>query len=229
MILCSMIMTAFITPVIANHIGIVDVFNINITPILTFGILFAGSFVPLESGILGGFVAVNVSKPGTNAGLGGGLKDMIIFFDWDDVASIPARDSRGILITGNITFNPGANMNTIYATPGSIVNNSKSEGEPDQEGIIQSVKFAHPGSAQEIREFRANMLSRNIGIIHRKCSDPTNMDIYGTKCNPLRLSFDWTHDKDKNMTEFTLTSASRGEDVGIYTGNCTWNDESGSN
>lgn len=174
------------------------------------------------------YTNVNVAKPGTNAGLGGGLKDFIIFFDMDDVSSMPARDAKGILITGNIAFETGAHMSTIYATPGSIVNESKSEGDPDAEGIIQSVKFNHPGSAKEIREFRANMLSRNIGIIHRKCSDPTNMDLYGTKCNPLRLAFTWTQDKDKNTTEFTFASAGRGEDVAIYTGACTWDDGSGS-
>lgn len=167
------------------------------------------------------YVKINVLKPGDNKGVGGDKKDKIIVFDWDDVLTMPARDSKGIIITGNIAFNPGAYMAKIYATQSTIKAGADSEGDPDAKGITQSVDFEHPGDSVEIREFRANWMNKNIGIIIEKCSS-SQKNLYGTPCSPLQMVFKSESDKDKNKTTFTFKSLQKGPDVADYQGTTTF-------
>ena len=167
------------------------------------------------------YVKLSVLKPGDNMGVGGDKKDKIIVFDWDDVLTVPARDSKGIVITGNLVFNPGAYMSKVYATQSSIKAGADSEGDPDAKGITQSVDFEHPGDSVEIREFRANWMNKNIGIIIEKCSSSLK-NLYGTPCSPLQMVFKAEDDKDKNKTTFTFKSTQKGPDVADYQGTTTF-------
>ena len=166
------------------------------------------------------YVKVDVTKPGDNKGVGGDKKDKVIIFDWDDVASNPARNANGIVVTGNIVMNEGAYMVKLYATQSSIKAGADSEGDPDAKGITQSVDFEHPGDSQEIREFRANWMNKNIGIIVERCSS-AKKNLYGTPCSPLQMVFKAEDDKDKNKTTFTFKSTQKGPDVADYQGTLT--------
>jgi hypothetical protein len=167
------------------------------------------------------YVKLSVLKPGDNKGVGGDKKDKIIVFDWDDVLTVPARDSKGIVITGNLVFNSGAYMSKVYATQSSIKAGADSEGDPDAKGITQSIDFEHPGDSVEIREFRANWMNKNIGIIIEKCSSSLK-NLYGTPCAPLQMVFKAEDDKDKNKTTFTFKSTQKGPDVADYQGTTTF-------
>jgi len=167
------------------------------------------------------YVKVNVNKPGDNKGVGGDKKDKIIVFDWDDVLTNPARDSKGIVITDNLVFNSGAYMSKVYATQSTIKAGADSEGDPDAKGITQSVEFSHPGDSVEIREFRANWMNKNIGIIIEKCSS-TQKNLYGTPCAPMQMVFKAEDSKDKNDTVFTFKSTQKGPDVADYQGTTTF-------
>lgn len=166
------------------------------------------------------YAKVNVQKPGDNKGVGGDKKDKVIIFDFDDVATMPARDDAGIVITGDIVMSPGAYMVKIYATQSSIKAGADSEGDPDAKGILHSVEFEHPGDSQEIREFRANWMNKNIGIVIERCST-TKKNLYGTPCSPLQMVFKAEDDKDKNKTTFTFKSTQKGPDVADYQGTLT--------
>ena len=165
------------------------------------------------------YVKVDIAKPG-NVGVGGDKKDKIIIFDWDDVATMPARDASGIVITGNIAMNSGAYMIKMYGTQNTIKASADSEGDPDAKGVTQTVEFEHPGDAQEVREFRANWMNKNIGIIIERCSN-TKKNLYGTPCAPLQMVFKGEDDKDKNKTTFTFKSTQKGPDVADYQGTLT--------
>jgi hypothetical protein len=163
------------------------------------------------------YVKVDVAKPGDNKGVGGDKKAMVIVFDWDDIATMPARDGNGIVITGNLVMTPGAYMTKVYATQSTVKAGADSEGDPDAKGITQSVEFEHPGDSQTIREFRANWMNKNIGIIIERCSS-TQKNLYGTPCSPLQMIFKSEDDKDKNKTTFTFKSTQKGPDVADYQG-----------
>lgn len=167
------------------------------------------------------YTNVSVAKPGKNAGTGGDKKDKLVLFDWDDVITTPARDSKGIVITDNFVLKPGAFMITIYGTQDTIKHNAAVEGGPDQEGIIQQVDFDHPGDEIEIREFRSNWVSRNIGCFIQRCSN-NRKNQFGTPCAPLKLSWKADDDKDKCVTSFTLKSAQKGPDYADYQGTFTF-------
>lgn len=166
------------------------------------------------------YVKVSVAKPGNNMGVGGNKKDKITLFDFDDVLTFPSRDSKGILITDNIIFKDGAYSITLYVTQHTIKANPKTEGDPDNKGVMQSLVFEHPGDEQAILEFRSNWMNRNIGAIVERCSDGRKT-LHGSPCAPLQMQYDHTDDKDKNATTFTLASAQKGPDIAIYSGTVT--------
>lgn len=167
------------------------------------------------------YTKVNISKPGDNMGVGGNKKDKIILFDFDDVQTWPARDANGIVIDGDIVFKEGAYMITLYATQHTIKANPKSEGDPDNKGVMQSLSFDHPGDEQAILEFRTNWMNKNIGAIVQRCST-NRQNLYGNPCAPLQMKYEATDDKDKNSTTFTLETAQKGPDVAIYNGTITY-------
>jgi hypothetical protein len=169
------------------------------------------------------YVKTTINKPGDNKGVGGDKKDKVIIFDWDDVLTNPARDGNGIVITGDLVMKPGAYMIQVYATQSSIKATADSEGDPDAKGIIQGVEFDHPGDANDIREFRANWMNKNIGILIERCSS-TKKSLYGTPCSPLQMVFKAEDDKDKNKTTFTFKSTQKGPDIADYQGTITYSD-----
>lgn len=167
------------------------------------------------------YVKLSVAKPGSNQGVGGNKKDKITVFDFDDVLNpFPARDSKGIVIDGNINFKSGAYAVSVYATLHTIKSNPKSEGDPDNKGTMQSVAFEHPGDELAILEFRSNWQNSNVGIVVERCSDGRKM-LYGSPCSPLQMQWEQTDDKDKNATMFTFTSSQKGPDVAVYNGTIT--------
>jgi len=167
------------------------------------------------------YTNVSVAKPGKNAGTGGNKKDKITLFDWDEVLTPPARDSKGVVINDNVIMKPGCFMITVYGTLHTIDNGYKEEGDPDKEGYMQSVKFEHPGDSVEILEFDTNWQSRNIGIITEKCSSSIKK-LYGSPCAPLHKVAEATDNKDSNHTMFTFSSTQRGPIVAIYNGTMTY-------
>lgn len=167
------------------------------------------------------YVKLNVTKSADNAGSGGDKKDKIILFDWEDVATMPSRDSKGIVITGDLVFNPGAYMIKIYATQKTIKANADSEGDPDAKGIIQTVEFEHPGDANALREFRNYWMNRNVGILIERCSS-TKKNLYGAQCAPLQMVFKAEDDSDKIKTTFTFKSTQKGPDIADYQGTTTF-------
>ncbi len=145
---------------------------------------------------------------------------LVTFIDVDDIQTEASRDSKGIVIAGNHVFKENTYAIQLYATPDSIAGKSTSQGDIDAEGFIQEVVFSHPGSAQEIREFKANWINRNIMIIVEHCSDGSK-DQYGASCAPLRMKSEAVDDKDKNTSTLTFSSALKGPEVAIYQGTIT--------
>ena len=167
------------------------------------------------------YVKATVAKPsGMSPGKGADKKDKISIIDLDDLVNEASRDSKGILISGSHVFKENAYGIQLYMTPGTFQGKSTSEGDPDSEGFIQEVVIVHPGSKQEIREFRANWINKNILIIAEKCSDGSK-DQYGASCAPLRMKLEAIDDKEMNKSTFTFTSSNKGPDVAIYEGTVT--------
>lgn len=154
------------------------------------------------------YIKVSVPKPGNNAGVGGDKKSLITFIDLEDVVTFPQRDSKGIVITDNILMKDGAYMIQVYATTSSINVKQETEGEEDARGIIQSLEFSHPGSNNEIEEFIANWMNRDILCIVENCS--TNKKrLLGTPCAALELEASSEDSKDSNKSTITLKSKNK--------------------
>lgn len=172
------------------------------------------------------YVKTNVSKSKANAAIGGGIKEKIMVFDWDDVQSGYLRDSKGITMTGPLVFKPGKYAILIEATQETIKANSETQGDTDSEGIIQTVEFQHPGDALAIAEFAYNWLGRRAGIIIQKCADDS-MKLYGMPCAPLKLAYKSELDKDKNTNTLTFKQAQKGPAIADYLGTVTLETVSG--
>lgn len=170
------------------------------------------------------YIKVSVPKPGNNAGVGGDKKSLITFFDFEDVLTYPSRDSKGIVMTDNITLKEGAYMIQVYASTKSIKINQDPEGEEDARGIIQKLEFAHPGSENGIEEFLANWMNRDIGCVVENCSTNKKRQL-GTPCAPLELSPASEDSNEMNKSTLTLTSKNKSPfRVADYQGTLTYED-----
>jgi hypothetical protein len=166
------------------------------------------------------YTKVNVTKPGSNLGVGGNKKGKLTFFDMDDVLAFPARDSKGVVSVDNIQFVPGAYMITVYAIQKTIKVGHKGEGDPDKKGFIQTIEFEHPGDEVEIAEFDANWLNRNCGIIVEKCSN-NRKKLLGTPCAPIQLTTEAVDDESTCHTKFSGASTQKGPIECDYQGTLT--------
>jgi hypothetical protein len=170
------------------------------------------------------YVKVNVARPAkASPGSGGDKKNKVTIVDVADILTHQPRDSKGILISGKHVFKAGAYAIELYVTPSSIAAKNTGEGEIDAEGVIQEFVFAHPGTEQEILEFRANWLGKDVLIFDEACSDGRILE-YGGLCAPLRMKFEGTDDKDAKKTVFTFTSTNKGPNVAIYNNTLTLSD-----
>lgn len=166
------------------------------------------------------YALTSVTKPTSAApGAGGDKKDKITIMRLDDIDtdSFPSRDANGIKITGDISMLSGKNMVQVYATLSSVSITQKSEGDEDAKGIIQELKFDHPGSEIEIEEFLANNLNQNLLAVVEKCSTGTKK-LLGAPCAPLQIQVESVDDKDKNKSTITLASSQKGPRIAHYEG-----------
>lgn len=218
----SLLLSSIFAPIMTNAMDIhLMVNSLDIAPVIATTITFISAFIPLSpAGSLMLYINTTVLRPGTNKGVGGDKKNMIVVFDWDEVASGYTRDDKGIVITGPLVMKAGCYMIEVYGTIEKLEGGAKSDGSTDNKAIKQSYKLSHPGDEQEILEFRYNWLNKNIGIIDRKCSS-AKMLLYGSPCAPLQLTFDYKNSNDSNFTEFTLESVIKGPDIAIYEGTLT--------
>lgn len=102
-------------------------------------------------------------------------------------------------------------------TPGTYTVESNSDGDPDEEGFQPSIQASHPGNATAIKKFKSNWLGKRIIAILKFCDGSTPW-IFGSPCNPMRLSAAYTGNNTSNRNQFTLRQTSKGEDIGEYSG-----------
>ncbi len=167
------------------------------------------------------YVKIDVQKPATvSPGRGGNKKNKVTVVDVADILTEAKRDSNGVVIAAKHIFKANAYAITLEITPTSLSGKATSDGDLDAEGVTQEFVFEHPGSEQEIREFRANWLGKDVMIFDERCSDG-RINQYGEACNPVRMKFEATDDKDVNKSVFTFASVSKGNDVAIYNNTLT--------
>lgn len=167
------------------------------------------------------YTKVNVTKPtGISPGKGGDKKDKVTLIDLDDLQTEASRDANGIVISGSHVFKENCYGIQLYMTPGTFEGKSTSEGDFDSEGFNQEVKFDHPGSKQEILEFRQNWINKNILVIIERCSTGEK-EQYGGSCAPLRMKVEGQDTKEMNKSTFTFSSSNKGPDIAKYEGTVT--------
>lgn len=167
------------------------------------------------------YTKIDLAKPSIQSpGKGGNKKDTIIIIDVDDLVSEAARDSKGVLITGNHVFKEGTYAIKVYGTIDTISHKVKTEGDIDAEGFTFECNWSHPGSALEKLEFESAFINKSVILIQESCSDGTKKQ-YGSKCAPLRMKSEAVDDKDNNRSTFTFTSSVKGPNVAIYQGTIT--------
>lgn len=163
------------------------------------------------------YIKQNVTRPDGNPGIGIQTRDALTLIDVNDIAYMPPRDDKGVVIAEDIILKKDKYPITIYMTPGTVEVTSAAEGDTDQIGFNVGVKFKHPGNEQPVREFKANNLNRKFIIVVRYCSGKP-ADIIGSVCNPCKMTPSYTGNNEGNTNEFEFNQVSKGDDIGIYRG-----------
>lgn len=169
------------------------------------------------------FVKQSVDKPtNPSPGLSSNKLDKIVIFDYDDVATYPARDADGVQISNSIVMKPNCKMVSVYGTVNTIKTGSSTEGDIDAEGFVHNVEFEFPGNSLDIRKFKTGWLGKNVGIIISYRDDTAGKSIFGEPGCPMRLQVKQEDNKDKNSNTFTFKMVGKSPwDVGYYKGSIT--------
>ncbi|MBC7382815.1 MAG: hypothetical protein H7296_07435 [Bacteroidia bacterium] len=135
------------------------------------------------------------------------------------VTGFPARDDKGVKMTGPFTLAALAKALFIQATPSTIKRMDTSEGGDDAMGFIQNVEFEKPGDELEFNEFVANNINTEWIIVTTECSDSTGTRVHGTPCNPMKLKFESKDDNEAKKATLKFTTPQRSKfKMGHYTG-----------
>lgn len=148
-----------------------------------------------------------------NAGAVTAKKPDIFLVDTQDILTLPARNSKGVLMVGNIVLKSGAKMIELYLTPSTQVPSYESDGPEDSESFTHKVEGMHPGNQLEAKEFFQNNLGRGFLAIWSGCNNATGKEVYGTPCAPLKMKGSFIADNEKTGFTFTFESIQKTSDV----------------
>lgn len=169
------------------------------------------------------WIPQNITNKGAGSGAAAPSAPNVTFLRVEDTLNpnLP-RDSKGVLVLGDIIPKPGARMFTIYLTPSKQTKNYTSEGDEDQETIKQKFEGWHPGDDLEINEFVQNNLGVGYFIIADNCVDG-HKRLYGTHCSPMKLQVEQTSDNSGRGLTMTFEQATGTKYVpAFYAGNMVY-------
>ena len=159
----------------------------------------------------------DINRAPGNPGLDYQPKEFTALIDIEDIEVFPQPDENGVVITDNIILREGAYAFGIYMTPGTAEATATVEGDTDKAGFKPALKFSHPGSGQEVREFKVGCINKRYIALQQQC-DSGRVDLIGTPCNPCKITPSYTGNSDGSGTEFTIEQISKGNDAFIYRG-----------
>lgn len=162
------------------------------------------------------YVNASVPKKSNAPGAPKPKNPTVLLVNVKHVTEDPERDAKGVLVTEDLALTGGANAIGIYATPSTISRAKTIEGDPDQEGIIDTITFVHPGNALELDEFIQNNLGEAFLIITRECGDSLGTRLHGSICNPLRFTLEGQDNNEGVINTFTFTQEQRSRFVAAH-------------
>jgi hypothetical protein len=174
------------------------------------------------------YIARNVAKPaGKSAGAAAPKEPNVAIIAIKDIAFFPARDDKGVLLTGNFALNPGAKAIRVYMTSSKIKAPYESDGDEDSISLKHKFEGEHPGNELEIAEFIQNWTGEPCIVIHGSCEDDFKK-VAGTQCAPLQLKPSGQDDNDgrKHMLvfeQFAKTSLLPGHYMGAIPASAPFN------
>lgn len=142
-----------------------------ITTAVFTGAVFAGSFIPMPSGIsLATFALTDLEKPaGAMPGTGGGIRSIIYAALEDDIeiANFPSRQTDKVTILTDLPFKANKYLHRIYGTEKTIEPIEKKLKGPNRDsgGYEISLKYFHPAVSVAVQEFKAKHSNSNFFLI----------------------------------------------------------------
>ncbi len=130
---------------------------------------------------------VNLSKAtGSSAPGSAAPKNEIVLMEAEDIAVFPISDEKGVLMQGNFSMKPGANMITVYSTKSKTDAPMETEGDEDTMSFKAKLVLQHPGNKLEVKEFVQLWTGKNVVAMHKACGE-NHYEVMGTPCAPLQL------------------------------------------
>lgn len=153
------------------------------------------------------YTQVSVPKQSNNQGLANGKKNVIIVFDFDKTKTYE-RDEKGVTVT-QLEFVTGYTPIGIFVDEFSIEAGDAVGGENYGRGYNHNFKFNHPGDDLAFAEFKANNINGSLGVIYVPCDSSKPCKVYGTPCQPLKMTkADEVDTKENNRQEVELATDS---------------------
>lgn len=155
------------------------------------------------------YVAVSLPKKSGNPGAPLAKDPNVIIVLAKDLDVFPPRDSKGVLIAGDITVKTPGKAISFYVTPSSINRWDTTEGDQDEAGFIQNFTATRPGDDLEFSELVTELLGEPCIIISKACAELNGVRVQGSPCNPMVLQFENQDNNEANKSTLTFTSSQR--------------------
>lgn len=153
------------------------------------------------------YTQVSVPKQSNNQGLANGKKNVIIVFDFDKTKAYD-RDEKGVTVS-KLEFVKDYTPIGIFVDESSIEAGDAVGGENYGRGYNHNFKFNHPGDDLAFAEFKANNINGSLGVIYVPCDSSKPCKVYGTPCQPLKMTkADEVDTKENNRQEVELATDS---------------------
>lgn len=165
---------------------------------------------------------VNIKKPSSNAGAGGGIVSEIIYMLADGIDTLPTRDADKISISADIQFKPDFGMHTLYSTSDKIDYKQTIVGETDGKATQLSLTISHPGFNLALETFMEEHLNDNF-ILGLKHHDTGRIHLLGDLGQPMVVSeSESTYGATPEASTFTtITFKGGNKRAAIYKGAVT--------
>lgn len=145
------------------------------------------------------------SNPGAVTAKG----QFVTLVDTDDILSMPDRGVGDVRVDGNIVLKPNARMVELYLTPSTQDPKYASEGDEDAESFTHTVMGSHPGNSLDAKEFIQGWTGRPAIAFWSGCDNGSGIEMYGTKCAPLKLKTEFSANNEKTGSIMTFASVQK--------------------
>ncbi len=162
---------------------------------------------------------INIRKPASNAGAGGGIESEIVVMLEPGIEKMPPREADAVTISADVEFKSGYAAHVLYSTHDKIEFKQSVVGETDGKATQLELTISHPGHNEKLESFMEKHVNDAFVLALRHHSSG-RVYMLGDKGQPMYIDSSESQygATPENSTFTTITFKGGNKRAAIYTG-----------